>query len=86
MRYIALFIVVTLIAGCATTSKQLNNSISLFDGKSFNGWEGNMKFFRIEDGSIVAGRLNDKIPNNEFLCTTSEYDNFELQLKFKIEI
>ena len=84
MRYIALFIVVTLIAGCATTSKQLNNSISLFDGKSFNGWEGNMKFFRIEDGSIVAGRLNDKIPNNEFLCTTSEYDNFELQLKFKI--
>ena len=43
-----------------------------------------MDFFRIEDGSIVAGRLTDKIPNNEFLCTTNEYENFELRLKFKV--
>ena len=57
---------------------------SIFDGKTFSGWEGNMDFFRIEDGSIVAGRLTEKIPNNEFLCTTGEYENFELNLKFKI--
>tara|TARA_Y100001934_G_scaffold276949_1_gene374601 strand:- start:774 stop:1403 length:630 start_codon:yes stop_codon:yes gene_type:complete len=84
MRYIAIIILGTLITGCITKSSQLNNSVILFDGKSFNGWEGNMKFFRIEDGCIVGGRLNEKIPNNEFLCTTNEYDNFELKLKFKI--
>ena len=43
-----------------------------------------MNFFRIEDGAIVAGRLTEKIPNNEFLCSTTEYEDFDLYLKFKI--
>mgnify|MGYP003313761894 FL=1 len=83
MRPITILIAATLMTGCCTAPKQVG-SISLFDGKSFNGWEGNKEFFRIEDGSIVAGRLDKKIPNNEFLCTTDEYDNFELRLKFKV--
>ena len=83
MRPITILIVASLVTGCATVFKQAG-TISLFDGKSFSGWEGNKDFFRIEDGSIVAGRLNEKIPNNEFLCTTSEYENFELKLKFKV--
>lgn len=56
----------------------------LFDGKSFDGWEGNMKFFRIEDSAIVAGNLKEKIPNNEFLCTKQKYENFELRLDAKL--
>ncbi len=56
----------------------------LFDGKTFKGWEGNLNFFRIEDGAIVAGTLKDKIPRNEFLCTTKEYGDFVLRLKFKL--
>ena len=56
----------------------------LFDGKSFDGWEGNMKFFRIEDSAIVAGNLREKIPNNEFLCTKQKYENFELRLDAKL--
>ncbi|MFO0939376.1 MAG: DUF1080 domain-containing protein [Pirellulales bacterium] len=56
----------------------------LFDGKSFDGWEGNMKFFRIEDSAIVAGNLKEKIPNNEFLCTEQKYENFELRLDAKL--
>ncbi len=34
-----------------------------------SGWEGNTQYFRLEDGEIVAGSLQDAIPNNEFLCT-----------------
>ena len=68
----------------STQSATNTSSKLLFDGTTFNGWEGNMDFFRIENGSIVAGRLNKKIPNNEFLCTTSEYENFDLRLKFKV--
>ena len=58
--------------------------IPLFDGKTFDGWEGNQKIFRIEDGAIVGGRLDGPIKHNEFLTSKNEYDNFELRLKFKL--
>jgi len=57
---------------------------SIFDGKTFAGWEGNLKIFRIEDGAIVGGSLQDKIARNEFLCTTRPYADFELRLKVKL--
>jgi hypothetical protein len=56
----------------------------LFDGRSFDGWEGNLEHFRIEDGAIVAGTLKQPIKRNEFLCTKAEYGDFELKLKFKL--
>jgi hypothetical protein len=58
--------------------------IKLFDGKTMTGWEGNLKIFRIEDGAIVGGTLKESLPNNEFLCTTKEYGDFVLRLKFKL--
>ncbi len=60
------------------------NSLPLFDGESIAGWEGNAYWFRIEDDAIVAGRLNEKIPHNEFLCTTQNYDDFELRFEAKL--
>lgn len=57
---------------------------SIFDGQSFDGWEGHMHAFRIEDESIVAGTLEDSIPQNEFLCTEERFDDFELRLEFKL--
>lgn len=59
-------------------------SLPLFDGESIAGWEGNAYWFRIEGDAIVAGRLDEKIPHNEFLCTTLNYDDFELRLEAKI--
>jgi hypothetical protein len=57
---------------------------AIFDGRTFEGWEGNLKIFRIEDGSIVGGLLKEKIARNEFLCTTKTYGDFELRLKVKL--
>lgn len=57
---------------------------TIFDGKTFKGWEGSMEWFRIEDGAIVGGRLDKKVPRNEFLCTKRPYGDFELRLKVKL--
>ena len=76
---------ILLIVLMALPSRAAEKPVSLFDGKSFRGWEGDTnKSFRIQDGAIVAGTLEAKIPRNEFLCTTRNYTNFVLRLKFKL--
>ena len=57
----------------------------LFDGRTFDGWEGNLEMFRIQDGAIVAGTPKKRIERNEFLCTKKEFGDFELRLKFKVD-
>jgi len=59
-------------------------AVSLFDGKTLEGWEGDEKVFRVEDGAIVAGTLKEKVAHNDFLCSKKEYENFELKLKVKL--
>jgi hypothetical protein len=56
-------------------------AVPLFDGESLAGWEGNLGLFRVEDGAVVGGTLSEEIPQNEFLCTTAEYADFELRLQ-----
>ncbi len=56
----------------------------LFDGKTFEGWEGDLKTFRIEEGAIIGGTMKEKIPRNEFLCTKQEFGDFELRLQAKL--
>lgn len=59
--------------------------VSIFDGKTLDGWEGNLKMFRVEAGAIVAGTQEKRIPNNEFLCTKKRYGDFELRLQARLE-
>lgn len=56
----------------------------LFDGATFDGWEGALEWFRIEDGAIAGGSLEKRVPRNEFLCTKRTFADFELRLKFKL--
>src|SRR5438067_7229478 len=57
---------------------------ALFDGKTLEGWEGDLKVFRVEDGAIVGGSLKQKVARNEFLCTKKEFGDFELRAKVKL--
>lgn len=67
------------------TTASAGEKVSLFDGRSFAGWQGDTnKTWRIEDGAIVGGSLTANVPRNEFLCTTRPYTNFVLRLKFKL--
>ncbi len=58
--------------------------VSLFDGRTFAGWEGETsKVWRIRDGTIVGGSLEGN-PRNEFLATRKSYKNFHLRLEYKL--
>ena len=74
----------SLLAACLVAPAFSQDFRPLFDGKTLDGWEGNLEYFRVEDGALVAGRTDHDIPHNEFLCTTREYDNFELRLQVKM--
>ena len=83
MRQTAFAICVLLLAAAGAVADE-PGFVPLFDGQSLDGWEGNLKLFRIEDGAIVGGTLAEPIARNEFLCTRQEYGDFELRLKFKV--
>jgi hypothetical protein len=58
---------------------------SLFDGRTLEGWEGDTaKTWRVAEGAIVGGSLEQTVPRNEFLATTRRYTNFVLRLKVKL--
>ena len=60
--------------------------VSLFDGKTLNGWDGDPVFWRVEDGAIVGQTLTDRQPKqNTFLIWRGgSPGNFELKLKYKL--
>ena len=59
--------------------------VALFDGRSFAGWEGDIKnTWRIQDGAIVGGSQTGEVPRNEFLTTTRSFGDFVLRVKFKL--
>jgi len=75
----------SLISCCTAASAAEESDFKpLFDGKTLVGWEGDLKVFHVADGAIVAGSLKEPVARNEFLCTTEEYADFELRLKFKL--
>ncbi len=62
-----------------------DGSVPLFDGQSLAGWtqRGGKADYRVEDGAIV-GATRPNQPNS-FLCTTEEFGDFILTLRFKVD-
>jgi putative membrane-bound dehydrogenase-like protein len=61
------------------------SATALFDGKSTAGWDilpGSV--WTMKDGVLTGGNGQQKIPYNDFICTTSSHSNFILQLKIKL--
>jgi len=58
--------------------------ISLFDGKTLDGWDYDPKIWRVEDGMITGGSTTEKIKENHFICSKKNYRNFDLKLKIKV--
>ena len=60
--------------------------VSLFDGKSLDGWEihGGQATYDVEDGCIV-GRVKPNTKGNTFLCTKRPYGNFIFKVDLKLD-
>jgi len=58
----------------------------IFDGRTMNGWDGDPKFWRVENGALVGQTETDKQPvQNTFLIWRGGSPaNFELKLEFKL--
>ena len=57
--------------------------VTLFDGKTLEGWDGNTKVWRVEDGAIVGGSMEGN-PQNEFLTSKKTYRNFKLKFEYRL--
>lgn len=59
-------------------------AVPIFDGKTLEGWEGDLEIFRVEQGAVIGRFLETTTANISFLCTLKEYEDFELRLKVKM--
>ena len=76
------FAVATLAIGQAQAPQK---PVALFDGRSFAGWEGDIKgTWRVQDGAIVGGSQTAQVPRNEFLTTTRSFGDFVLRVRFRL--
>lgn len=80
-----IFCLLTLLVVLPKLQAQTNQkNIPLFDGKTFNGWEGDTTVWHIVNGALVGGNLTKTLSNNEFLSTKESFGDFELILEFKL--
>ena len=79
---LALALGVSLARPVSSFSDDQDGFTSLFDGKSLDGWEGNLQYWKSRDGLIVGE--SPGINHNEFLCTKATFGDFELRVNFRI--
>ena len=56
--------------------------ISLFDGKSLNGWSGDSRYWSVIDGAIT-GRTDVPLEENTYLIREGTFSNFEARLMYR---
>jgi hypothetical protein len=60
--------------------------VSIFDGKTLKGWDGNPKFWRVEDGSIVGESTPSNPSGNSYIVYRDvEAKDFTLKFEVKVE-
>lgn len=85
-RKVGLWSLFSFLLASATVAPAESNlpSTALFDGQTLRGWEGDLRWWKVEDGKIVGGSKTEKVPKNFFLATTTSYKNFDLKLKLRL--
>jgi hypothetical protein len=60
--------------------------VSIFDGKSLSGWDGDTRYWRVENGEIVGETTPDKVvtQNNFLIWRGGTVRDFELKVEFRM--
>lgn len=86
LRTFFLFSLISLL-GCAEAQEKKDETpwVPLFDGESLKGWsvKGGEANYEIKDGAIVGSTV--KNTPNTFLTTDQIYEDFILELEFKVD-
>jgi hypothetical protein len=59
--------------------------VSIFDGKSLDGWDGNAKFWRVENGAIV-GESTPANPSGNSYIVYRKLEAHDFTLKFEVKV
>jgi hypothetical protein len=59
--------------------------VSIFDGKSLDGWDGNPKFWRVENGAIV-GESTPANPSGNSYIVYRKLEAHDFTLKFEVKV
>ncbi|TDT47267.1 uncharacterized protein DUF1080 [Maribacter spongiicola] len=78
-------LILLIFASCKENSKDDTPWVDLFDGETLNGWQklGGEATYTIKDGTII-GTTTHGTPNT-FLSTEKFYDDFILELDYKVD-
>jgi hypothetical protein len=55
-----------------------------FDGRSLAGWRGQMQYWSVNNGAIVATSPGSGLRHNTFLCSERTYRDFELRFQVRL--
>lgn len=82
-----LVFILCFLISCKETSPDEGPWVELFDGETLDGWytKGGDASYRIEDGAIVGSTVFDTQNTSTFLITEKEYDDFILELYYKVD-
>lgn len=61
------------------------DAVPIFDGVSLKGWRGDKALWRVENGAIVGSTHGVKLKANSFLIYETEFADFELRCKIRLE-
>ena len=72
---------------CSESQKEATPWVNLFDGETLNGWyiKGGDASYKVENGAIVGSTVYDTKSTSTFLITEKEYDDFILEVDYKVD-
>ena len=70
----------------ATVPDDMEGFVSIFDGKTLTGWDGDTRFWRVENGEIVGETTPERVVtlNNFLIWRGGTVKDFELKVEFRM--
>ncbi len=56
----------------------------LFNGRNLDGWDGDPRLWKVEDGAILGSTEGVTLPQNSFLITKESFGDFHLKVEVKL--